>query len=169
MTGVDTFVWYAWQDDEMPALEKAMNVLRKRLLPRWKIRVRRSFTEWLNGELEQCGVEIGVAMCCVVKWCPSEQSYTWSRGGRDEHKAWVLARRNHHASDIDAAADGIGRAAEASWWEWEDGSRPFHWRWPSFYRDIVRDGLQIYVRPGENKLEPQDDTRDPKMKAAMLI
>ena len=28
--------------------------------------------------------------------------------------------------------------------------------------------MQIYVRPGENKLEPQDDTRDPKMKAAML-
>ena len=69
--------------------------------------------------------------------------------------------------DIDAAADAIGRAAKASWWEWEDGSRPFHWRRPSFYRAVMRDGLQVYVRPGENKLEPQDDTRDPKMKAAM--
>jgi hypothetical protein len=28
----------------------------------------------------------------------------------------------------------------------EDGSRPFHWRWPEFYQQVIRDGLQVHFR-----------------------
>jgi hypothetical protein len=40
-----------------------------------------------------------------------------------------------------AGSDCIRCCTLATWWDWEGGSRPFHWRWPSEYRKIVHDGL----------------------------
>jgi hypothetical protein len=40
-----------------------------------------------------------------------------------------------------AASDCILRACGATWWQWEDGSRPFFWRWPVDYQLIIREGL----------------------------
>jgi hypothetical protein len=51
------------------------------------------------------------------------------------------------ASDFQPAVDTVIRAARSSWWNWDDGSRPFHWRWPQeWYRKIIRDGLPVFFR-----------------------
>jgi hypothetical protein len=49
--------------------------------------------------------------------------------------------------DMAAAADCLRRAAGASWWDWDDGSRLFFWRWPAEARVWARDGLPIYHQP----------------------
>jgi len=52
-----------------------------------------------------------------------------------------LLRNEEFKTDWTAGRDCIRRCALASWWDWEGGSRPFHWRWSNEYRHIVRDGL----------------------------
>jgi hypothetical protein len=56
------------------------------------------------------------------------------------------------------ARDAIWRAAKTSWWGWECGSRPFHWRWPKFYEEIIRDGLKLHFKetPPRYKRSQQD-------------
>ena len=34
--------------------------------------------------------------------------------------------------DLVPGADVVARATNATWFEWDDGSRLFHWRWPLF-------------------------------------
>jgi hypothetical protein len=29
------------------------------------------------------------------------------------------------------------------WWEWDPGSRLFHWHWSEFHQTIIRDSLKI--------------------------
>jgi hypothetical protein len=46
--------------------------------------------------------------------------------------------------DWEAGKDAVIRAQRASWWEWDDGSRCFHWRWPGWYTNTIRDGLEVH-------------------------
>jgi hypothetical protein len=41
---------------------------------------------------------------------------------------------------VHAARDCIRRCGDATWWNWDGGSRPFFWRWPVEYQNVVRDG-----------------------------
>ena len=42
------------------------------------------------------------------------------------------------------AQDCISRAADATWWTWDVGSRPFFWRWPADYVPQIRDGHKVW-------------------------
>jgi hypothetical protein len=66
--------------------------------------------------------------------------------------------------------DDIERAARASWWEWDDGSRSFHWRWPKFYRERIRDGLKVHFQktPPKYQVPPQRDVMDSEIKAKVV-
>eukprot|EP00978_Attheya_sp_CCMP212_P001843 scaffold3811_cov53-Attheya_sp.AAC.2 len=66
--------------------------------------------------------------------------------------------------DIEAGVDAIARAARTTWWEWKDGSRPFHWRWPDEYIETVRDGLPVYFI----RKPPKQDIKEKKIKALVL-
>jgi hypothetical protein len=43
-----------------------------------------------------------------------------------------------------AGRDCVWHCAAASWWEWDAGSRPFHWHWMKEYRLTIRDGLPLW-------------------------
>jgi hypothetical protein len=59
----------------------------------------------------------------------------------------------------------ISRALKSTWWSWEDGSRPFHWRWPEDYQVRIRDGIPVYfVTAPPIYLKPQRDEKDPPVK-----
>lgn len=47
-----------------------------------------------------------------------------------------------------AARDAITRAAEATWWEWTGGSRPFFWNWDVEVQGFMLRGLEWWLRPG---------------------
>jgi hypothetical protein len=40
--------------------------------------------------------------------------------------------------------DAVARSAASTWWNWEDGSRPIHLRWPVEYCVIIPDGLPVH-------------------------
>ena len=57
--------------------------------------------------------------------------------------------------DIIVGRDAVRRATWSSWWEWNEGSSCFFWRWPAEIRNFVRDGFPVHI---EGKL-PRYKTR----------
>jgi hypothetical protein len=47
--------------------------------------------------------------------------------------------------DLEVGRDAVGRAANASWWNWDAGSTLFFWRWPKWSKRSVRDGITLFV------------------------
>jgi hypothetical protein len=72
--------------------------------------------------------------------------YKWTAHGRDQYIKWWRNRLITTLVDIVPASDAIARAAKSSWWTWDDGSTPFHWRWPVHYKKVIRDGLKVYFQ-----------------------
>jgi hypothetical protein len=85
-------------------------------------------------------------------------TFSWTDSGKDAYRAWCKRRHFVAGRDLEPGADTIARAARSSWWVWEDGSRPFHWRWPSWYMETIGDGLKVFFRAAKPKFrKPQRD------------
>lgn len=78
--------------------------------------------------------------------------YDWEVDGRETYRKWWLARNaprgkyNPYKKDVDAARDALWRLAWSTWWEWADGSRCLHWRWPEWYQETIRDGYKVRLK-----------------------
>ena len=61
---------------------------------------------------------------------------------------WKIVNTNNTLSPLDIAAgrDCLRRALTSSWWAWDNGSRCFPWRWPTFYQKAIRDGLRVWTK-----------------------
>lgn len=71
--------------------------------------------------------------------------------------------------DRTAAREALERAAKASWWEWDAGSRPFHWRWPQEYRKRIRDGVPVFFQSQPPLYRrAQKPERNPRLKELIL-
>jgi hypothetical protein len=97
----------------------------------WRRKVTRSFFLWLHKCYQACPADKVIAT-----WHEEKARYVWSAGQRRRYRShWKNIREaniinDSGRNDMEAAKDCINRAAESSLWEWLDGSRPFHWRWP---------------------------------------
>ena len=47
--------------------------------------------------------------------------------------------------DMEEGRKAVGKAANASFWEWEDGSFPLFWRWQPEVKKDLRDGTPLWV------------------------
>lgn len=69
----------------------------------------------------------------------------WKRNVQRSYFAWERRKisQGHTISpDIrEAARECIARASNSSWWHWNQGSRPFFWRWEEEYQIVIREGL----------------------------
>ena len=81
--------------------------------------------------------DIGPASEVLRRWMLQR----WKRNIVQSYVKWVkdTGDNRFHAE----AWDCISRAFRATWWAWNDGSRPAFWRWPSDYMDQVRDGSPV--------------------------
>ena len=69
---------------------------------------------------------------------------------------------------LESARDCIRRAAGSSWWEWDQGSSLFFWRWPRGYRKWALEGQPHYQTgdlPRFRRAQPPG--RDPATTAKM--
>jgi hypothetical protein len=67
------------------------------------------------------------------------------------------------------ARDALRHAAECSWWGWEAGLRPFHWCWPPFYQEVIRDGLKVHFQePPPKYLWSQRNISDKAVKLQVI-
>jgi hypothetical protein len=56
----------------------------------------------------------------------------------------------------------------SSWWDWEDGSRPFFWRWSVEYQNQIRDGIPLWYRgTAPRKFLSQRKETDPEVRQSM--
>ena len=46
----------------------------------------------------------------------------------------------------EAGKDCITRAAYATWWKWDAGSRPFFWRFPEEFRVDMMKGNRTWIK-----------------------
>ena len=74
-----------------------------------------------------------------------------------------------HDLDRQAAADCLRYVAQATWWEWDGGSRLFFWRWPESVRQPARDGFKSFIRgPLPHYRVPQRKEKDEASKQKMI-
>ena len=66
--------------------------------------------------------------------------YAWKEGDTGSDVSDVELRR-----DLESGLDGIRRAEQSSFWNWDGGSTPFFWRWQPEVHGDMRDGTKLYV------------------------
>jgi hypothetical protein len=176
--------------------ETACKVLRRGMLGYWKTLVRKSLTNWIDTRHPTLkGVE--PPSKTLVRIMPPQgqgrvrwRQYTWNDDGTHQrnpkftgevtsrfmwknnglqlYKDWWQARMRIASWDLVPGIDAVARAANASWFEWDDGSRPFHWRWPEFYQQVIRDGLKVHFRSKKPTFKrPQAGTKCEEMRTKM--
>ena len=63
---------------------------------------------------------------------------------------WLMKSRRKKADsslklDIQVGRDALTRAANSTWWSWDDGSTLYFWRWPLHLKDQIRDGTPLFI------------------------
>ena len=72
--------------------------------------------------------------------------------------------------DKEAGCELITRAANSTWSEWKDGSRPFFWRWPYHYQAQIRDDIHLWCHGTLPKWRvPQRHEPDPDLRERMRL
>jgi hypothetical protein len=153
-----------------PRMESSMDVLRGFFLRRHKRRMTQSFLGWLHSQpkYKPCGIGMNLVVQLSTVVEPKDADggpvYDWARLGRAVYVDWWQDRFKALRKNILAGRDALERLANTSWWDWEDGSRPLHWRWPKWYLEVIRDGLPVWFKsapkqwrrpqpPGKTKAE----------------
>jgi len=139
---VPTWIWNQacrrlWQSEwgQPPSedrLEAFCEALRAGCLHWWKCSVRQDFWRWYRNHSSE--PRDGAAL---VRFDSKAGRYVWAKRGL---KAYAQAHSRLRCNpNFGAGADCIRRAANSSWWEWQDGSRIFFWRWKG-REQVMRDG-----------------------------
>jgi hypothetical protein len=147
-------------------MEKPAEVLRQQCVLRfWKMKLRRSLFAWFINEYH-----FRVKNQKVAVW--NGTKYSWNERHKSQYRHYWSSMWGHRENDqrksFFAAADCIERAANSSWWDWEDGSRPFFWRLSVDYHKQIRDWILMWYRgtaPG-NFLSQRKE-KDPKVRKSM--
>ena len=97
----------------------------------------------------------------------------WTRKVTLSYLAWRKGRPHDSKSEVvrndEAALDGISRAADSSWWQWDAGSRCFFWRWPEDYMIPIRDGVEPWIFGELPKYtRAQRGEKNPQQRARMV-
>jgi hypothetical protein len=157
---------------DMVQLQKGMKLMRHRMLGWWKNKVTRSFLSWAGVRCEEIAevdrwankVSGGRAKPVTknnIEVTSQGSAYGWSVDGKEEYCTWWRKRHASVCEDLEAGADAVERAANSSWWTWDDGSRPFHWRWPPWHMKTIRDGLEVHFQSDKPTYrKPQRDSPD---------
>lgn len=71
----------------------------------------------------------------------------WKRNVRNSFRRWFGTLGMDHPKRESIWRDGqkaCAKADQASWWEWDEGSSIFFWRWPDHYMEVARSGVPPY-------------------------
>ena len=98
-----------------------LNHLRGFCLRWWRRNTLRDFLRWFKQQHSNCTKEGQLDVSRILRFGPASRD-------------WECGR------------DCIRRCSWASWWEWDVGSRPMHWRWPLEYQAQIRDGVPPYFQ-----------------------
>jgi hypothetical protein len=120
---------------------KAAEVIREKFALRfWKPKVRKSFFIWFSQRYK-----VHVPHQDTVAWDGAKYVWTDNYKGQYVHywRAMWRQKENDKQKPLLAAGDCITRAANSTWCNWEDGSRPFFCRWSKEYCHQIRYGIPL--------------------------
>jgi hypothetical protein len=134
---------------------KALTMLRKVLLKCWRNITNRSFLNYLNLKPFIPG---------IVK--QDDGKYGWVTSGRNTYYTWWHGSPRARNQDVEIGRDCVQRICDSSWWNWDGGSTPFFWRWPSEFRTHMRDGTPLWFDStlAPSYIMPQRAERNPTLK-----
>jgi hypothetical protein len=151
-------------DDTLNKIRRISMWLRTKMLRWWKRKVTTSYINWAKDKYSLSDVQENIDW---IKW--NGEKYVWSKDGKGDYRGWWKQRFLITHQDAVPARDALWRAARTSWWGWDSGSRPFHWRWPKFYQDVIRDGLKVHFQSAPPKYtRSQRDMPDEAMKLLVI-
>ncbi len=135
----------------------------------WKRRVVRGYHRWrltnlprqanlpTPAQFVQCRMGMVLGSVQLV--------YGWTdKGEKAYHTQWSLLRGSEDGlASVEAGHDAVCRSANASWFEWLEGSAPLFWNWPERYQREVRDRQPHFMtgKPGPPFLRAQSKHKDP--------
>ena len=137
-----------------PKAIQAAVTLRKFCLGWYRRKVTQSYFWWLHHspKFQQCGIGMSQVVELDQCWNPQEgcspptDVYRWTERGNAMYCDWWGRRFKRHRKEFISARDVIRRFCDASWWDWDGGSRPVHWKWPKWYQSTIQYGLPIWFR-----------------------
>jgi len=141
-------------------LMKAMDVLRKYLLWKWKRKLLLEYRVLLRNTCDEWKAYMDSwSISTLVVW--DGNGFTWSPQGKKVYKKGYNSRLLSCTMDWMKGSDALIRALRCSWWDWEDGSAPFYWRWPLWYQSYIRDGIAFpFHHAPPRYMVPQRDIDD---------
>ena len=137
-----------------PDIGEAADVMRRGLVKKVKRKATHQFFDWMRSKhpvyrrWTERSIEYDWKMR-MGRRTVGFKVYLWTTDGRDVYQEWWKERYapngliNPYKDDVDAARDALWRLAWSTWWEWADGSRCLHWRWPQWYQETIRDGYKV--------------------------
>ena len=69
----------------------------------------------------------------------------WVKHRKPQERLKKRSKLTEFWKDLEIGRDAVGRAANSTWWNWDAGSTLFFWRWPSWSKKAVRDGVELFV------------------------
>jgi len=119
---------------------KILSPLRNFFLRWWRKNVMRSFLTWFRQKYKNCVLGHTLNLKRIFR-------------NKTAYRDWL------------AGKDCIRRCSWATWWDWDVGSRPLHWRWPMEYQEAIRDGLPPWfsTTPPTSTI-PQRGESDPEIR-----
>ena len=154
--------------DQVHRISHSMDVMRKYLLAQWKRKICVEYRNFLLGMYpEWKKYRNNIKVSSWVKY--TDKCYIWMDDGLASYRQCWKQRLLLSTSEWMKGADALVRALKSSWWEWDDGSAPFYWRWPLWYRAAIRDGIAFPFRRSPPKyMVPQRDVDDPRRKQLVV-
>jgi hypothetical protein len=130
--------------------EAALGGFRTLGLARWRSQLLRGFHGWRKSNVRVnrgCTPAQMVRHSCVLRGNEAGSAFAWSQKGRAAYRAQRSFIRStpDGLATVRAGHDALRRSANASWFEWLEGSAPFFWNWGAQYQRGLRDGQPHYV------------------------
>jgi hypothetical protein len=173
-----------WGPETREQVMKMMEWFRTGMLQPWKQNVLCLFLQSLHQKFPQLGmghferpkpdVIFEHTALGTDPWpsSPLLPTYVWSAeglGGKTIYCHWWLRQWSKAGQELTLGQDVVARLSGASWWAWDNGSCPIHWRWPLEYQEIIRDGLPVhFLQEMKPYRVPQGDEKDVGMKAQLV-
>jgi hypothetical protein len=160
-----------WEEEVKPpwGWQGFMKLFRSFGLRFWKRGIVQGSTAWRRGNVPwQTSLSTPAQMVRTrmgMLFGEVQPIYEWTGIGRRAYRVqWSLLRRSEEGvATVEAEQDAIQRCANASWFEWVEGSAPLFWNWPEQYQREVWDGQPHFLTGAMNRpfMRPQLRHKEP--------